>query len=63
MDTRPTDAVTTAEIAELTAWARRLTTAGLRNADPAEIAAFLAAKSDLLSRIHTAAPATPEDTE
>jgi len=39
-----------AQITELLAWARRLTDAG-RHADPAERAAYLAAKADLLARI------------
>ena len=42
--------VTTAEIADLLAWARRLTEAG-RHADPAEHAAYQAANTDLLARI------------
>jgi hypothetical protein len=42
--------VSTAEIAHLLAWARSLTTAGAA-ADPAERAAYLAAKTALLARI------------
>jgi hypothetical protein len=42
--------VTTGEIADLLTWARRLTEAG-RHADPAERAAFLATKLELLDRI------------
>lgn len=44
------DQVTTAEIAHLLAWARSLTTAGAA-VDPAERAAYLAAKTALLARI------------
>ena len=40
MDTEP---VTACDIAELTAWARRLSSAGLHVADPGELAAFHAA--------------------
>jgi hypothetical protein len=39
-----------AEIADLLAWARRLTEAG-RTAQTADRAAYLAAKADLLARI------------
>jgi hypothetical protein len=38
------------EITELLAWCRRLSAAGL-DADPAERAAYLTAKTDLLTRI------------
>jgi hypothetical protein len=41
-----------AQIADLLAWARRLTQTGL-TADPADRAAYLAAKADLLTRITT----------
>jgi hypothetical protein len=41
--------VTVTEIADLTAWARPL--AGNQLADPAEVAAYLTAKADLLERI------------
>lgn len=41
--------VTTAEIADLLAWARTLTHSG--GADPARRAAYLTAKADLLARI------------
>lgn len=43
-------APTTQEIAELTAWLKAITEAG-SDADPAERAAFLAAKRSLLARI------------
>jgi hypothetical protein len=39
-----------AQIADLLAWARRLTEAG-RTADPVNRAAYMAAKTDLLARI------------
>lgn len=42
--------VTAAEIADLAAWARTLTAAGTA-AEPADRAAYLAAKADLLARI------------
>ncbi|MFC0530402.1 hypothetical protein [Phytohabitans kaempferiae] len=41
------------QIAELLAWARRLTEAGT-NADPAEKAAYHRAKADLLTRLTNA---------
>ena len=54
------------EIAELLAWTRRLSAAGPA-ADPAERAAYLAAKTDLLARITAphdpADPADPADPE
>jgi hypothetical protein len=40
-----------AEISDLTAWAARLSEAGPGSTSPAEIAAYLAAKADLLERI------------
>ena len=40
-----------AEIGDLIAWAARLSRAGPGGASPAETAAFLAAKADLLDRI------------
>jgi hypothetical protein len=43
------------EIAELLAWARRLTQAG-PGVDPAERAAYLAAKTDVLARITDPGP-------
>ena len=50
------------EISDLIAWAARLSRTGLGNASPAEAAAYLAAKADLLERIaasreQTAGPA------
>jgi hypothetical protein len=67
MTSRPTPApgqVSAAEIASLLAWARSLTKAGPA-ADPADRAAYLTAKTDLLNRItdqHTDTTAT-KDTE
>jgi hypothetical protein len=49
-----------AEIADLLAWARRLTEAGPA-ADPTDRAAYLAAKTDLLTRIPTPHEHTDED--
>ena len=39
------------EISDLIAWAARLSRTGLGSASPAEAAAYLAAKADLLERI------------
>ena len=39
------------EISELIAWAARLSRAGLGNASPNEVAAYLTAKASLLERI------------
>ena len=39
------------EISDLIAWAARLSRTGLGNASPAEAAAYLTAKADLLERI------------
>ena len=39
------------EISELIAWAARLSRAGLGNASPDEVAAYLTAKASLLERI------------
>jgi hypothetical protein len=39
------------QISDLIAWAARLSRTGLGNASPAEAAAYLAAKADLLDRI------------
>jgi hypothetical protein len=46
----PSPASVVAAIADLTAWARRLSDAG-RHADPAETAAYHAAKTNLLARL------------
>lgn len=54
-DAQPTPSVR--EIADLTARLRRLSAAG-RAADPAERAAFMADKDDLLDRIASAEPGT-----
>jgi hypothetical protein len=48
----PDERVTIIEIADLTAWLRRLSTAGPGASDPAELAAFHTAKADLLAHIH-----------
>ncbi len=58
MDTEP---VTCAEIAELTAWARRISSAGPTCADPGELTAFHTAKHELLARIRTGTPDTAKD--
>ena len=58
----PSGPVSTTEIAELIAWARRLSIAG---PNTAELAAFQAAKAQLLARIdnqHTGTPDFREDT-
>jgi len=55
------DRVSIAEIADLLAWARSLTTAGAA-ADSAERAAYLAAKTALLARI-TDQHINPESTK
>ena len=47
----PQPAVRPGEISDLIAWAARLSRTGLGNASPAEAAAYLAAKADLLDRI------------
>lgn len=39
------------EVSALIAWMRRLSEAGVRQADPAELAAFQEAKKDLIARI------------
>jgi hypothetical protein len=53
------------EISALIAWMRRLSDTGAHRADPAELAAFLTAKRNLLARIerHNHTPATPCDQE
>jgi hypothetical protein len=58
-----TEPVTAKEIAELTAWARRLSAAGLASADAGELAAFHAAKTELLARIQTGTGDTIEHVE
>jgi hypothetical protein len=47
------------EISALIAWLRRLSGLGAHRADPAELAAFLHAKRDLLARIERCSPTTP----
>ena len=49
--TRPAAPPAPAEVSALIAWMRRLSDAGARQADPAELAAFQNAKNDLLARI------------
>jgi hypothetical protein len=64
-DTSPPCPVSTDQIADLLAWARTLTHAGT-NADPAQRAAYLAAKAGLLARIaeeHTATAHPSHDKE
>ena len=39
------------EVSALIAWMRRLSDAGVRQADPAELAAFQEAKKNLIARI------------
>jgi hypothetical protein len=54
----PPPAPAPGEVSALIAWMRRLSDAGIRRADPAELAAFQHAKQDLLARIghHRHAP-------
>jgi hypothetical protein len=47
----PAGRVSIGEISDLIAWMRRLSDAGIHRVDPAELAAFHAAKHDLLARI------------
>jgi hypothetical protein len=47
---QPHRRVSPRQITQLLAWARRLSTAG-PDADPTEVAAYLAAKAELLARI------------
>jgi hypothetical protein len=49
--------VSTQEISRLIAWMRRLSDAGASRADPAELAAFRHAKTELLARIDHASRA------
>jgi hypothetical protein len=44
------------EVSALITWMRRLSDAGIRQADPAELAAFQHAKQDLLARIEASRP-------
>jgi hypothetical protein len=53
------DPPATREISGLITWMRRLSDAGVSRADPAELAAFLHAKRDLLARIERASHARP----
>jgi hypothetical protein len=50
------------EISALIAWMRRLSDTGPRQAGPAELAAFLHAKRDLLARIERCSPQPPPAT-
>jgi hypothetical protein len=55
-----------AEVSALIAWMRRLSGAGVRQAGPAELAAFQNAKKDLIARIqashgHDDQPGDPVD--
>jgi hypothetical protein len=59
----PHEHVTITEITHLTAWIRRLSDAGPGSSDPAELAAFHAAKTTLLARIqaqHVSAATLPD---
>jgi hypothetical protein len=61
----PHEHVTITEITHLTAWIRRLSDAGPGGSDPAELAAFHAAKTTLLARIqaqHVSAATLPDPT-
>jgi hypothetical protein len=59
-----TGPVTVTEIADLTAWMRRLSQAGVSRADPADLAAFHHAKQALLARLGTQNPSgTDKDTK
>jgi hypothetical protein len=56
--------VTVTEIADLTAWMRRLSEAGTSRADPADLVAFHHAKQALLARLQTQNPSgTGKDTK
>jgi hypothetical protein len=55
-----TDPVTATEIADLTTWMRRLSQAGISQADPADLAAFHQAKQALLARLGTQNPSGPD---
>lgn len=52
--------MTLAEVTQLIAWTRRLSDAGA-DPDPAELAAFLLAKRDLLTRIQHQHPGQPQE--
>jgi hypothetical protein len=60
----PDQKVSLTEIADLLAWARRLTQAGPATTPPAELAAYQARKADLLERItdQTRTQTNPETT-
>jgi hypothetical protein len=49
--TQPAEPPAPSEVSALITWMRRLSDAGARRADPAELAAFQHAKHDLLARI------------
>ena len=61
--TPPPEPVSAQEISRLITWMRQLSGVGISRADPAELAAFRQAKTDLLARIdhrnRTQAPAGP----
>lgn len=54
--TKPAGPPAASEISALITWLRRLSDAGTHRADPAELAAFLLAKTDLLARIERCSP-------
>ena len=60
-DHRCTDRPSLSEISELIAWARRLSDAGIAGVPAAELAAYRAAKHDLLTRLTTDDPAEQDD--
>lgn len=51
------------EVSALIAWMRRLSDAGIHQADPAELAAFHHAKQDLLARIQAGRAPREEEGE
>jgi hypothetical protein len=53
---RPPERPSLKEISELIAWARRLSAAGITGVPTAELAAYQAAKHDLLARINALEP-------
>jgi hypothetical protein len=55
-DHRCTDKPSLGEISELIAWARRLSDAGITDIPAAELAAYQAAKHNLLARINALEP-------
>jgi hypothetical protein len=60
---RPTGRPSLGEISELITWARRLSDLGPGNIPAAELAAYQAAKHDLLTRLTTEHPRTDTTAE